>query len=161
MIGVRGPFFGSRFTTYGATTSLTGAQIGKDSSSSFRPVKPAKIFCSFGHHVDLGFHLLMMVLGAISYGLRIAQGFAIGERHLPIESTIASRSTDVMMAANQTTNNNSIRSILNKEKLNGSNFLDWYRNMRIVLMNKQKLHHMEEALPEAPPAIATAANNKK
>ncbi|GJS55873.1 retrotransposon protein, putative, ty1-copia subclass [Tanacetum coccineum] len=61
------------------------------------------------------------------------------------------------MAANQTTNNNSIRSILEKEKLNGSNFLDWYRNLRIVLRNEQKLHHLEEALPEAPPATATAA----
>ncbi|GJR87326.1 hypothetical protein Tco_0211337 [Tanacetum coccineum] len=72
---------------------------------------------------------------------------AIGERHLPIESTIASRSTDVMMATNQTTNNNSIRSILDKEKLNGSNFLDWYRNLRIVLTNEQKLHRLEETLP--------------
>ncbi|GJU49580.1 zinc finger, CCHC-type containing protein [Tanacetum coccineum] len=61
------------------------------------------------------------------------------------------------MAATQTTNNNSIRSILEKEKLNGSNFLDWYRNLRIVLRNEQKLHHLEEALPEAPPATATAA----
>ncbi|GJS53698.1 retrotransposon protein, putative, ty1-copia subclass [Tanacetum coccineum] len=61
------------------------------------------------------------------------------------------------MAATQTTNNNSIRSILEKEKLNGSNFLDWYRNLRIVLRNEQKLHHLEEALPEAPPATAIAA----
>ncbi|GJY66278.1 hypothetical protein Tco_0468516, partial [Tanacetum coccineum] len=38
------------------------------------------------------------------------------------------------MATTQTTNNNSIRSILKKEKLNGSNFLDWYRNLRIVLI---------------------------
>nr|GEZ72934.1 zinc finger, CCHC-type [Tanacetum cinerariifolium] len=60
------------------------------------------------------------------------------------------------MAANQTTNNNSISSILDKEKLNGSNFLDWYHNLRIVLKNEQKLHHLEEALPEAPPATATA-----
>ncbi|GJR59157.1 hypothetical protein Tco_1501319 [Tanacetum coccineum] len=59
------------------------------------------------------------------------------------------------MAANQTTNNNSIRSILDKEKLNGSKFLDWYRNLRIVLRNEQKLHHLEEALPEAPPSTAT------
>ncbi|GJU90500.1 zinc finger, CCHC-type containing protein, partial [Tanacetum coccineum] len=59
------------------------------------------------------------------------------------------------MAATQTTNNNSIRSILEKEMLNGSNFLDWYRNLRIVLRNEQKLHHLEEALPEAPPATAT------
>nr|GEV83410.1 hypothetical protein [Tanacetum cinerariifolium] len=61
------------------------------------------------------------------------------------------------MAANQTINNNSIRSILDKEKLNGSNFLDWYRNLRIVLRNEQKLYHLEEALPEAPPATAPAA----
>ncbi|GKA58929.1 zinc finger, CCHC-type containing protein, partial [Tanacetum coccineum] len=59
------------------------------------------------------------------------------------------------MSANQTTNNNSIRSILDKEKLNGINFLDWYRNLRIVLKNEQKSHHLEEALPKAPPATAT------
>ncbi|GJU45794.1 retrotransposon protein, putative, ty1-copia subclass [Tanacetum coccineum] len=62
-----------------------------------------------------------------------------------------------VIAANQTTNNNSIRSILKKEKLNGRNFLDWYRNPRIVLRNEQKLHYQEEALPEAPPATAAAA----
>ena len=31
------------------------------------------------------------------------------------------------------TSNNILRSILEKEKLSGINFLDWYRNMRIVL----------------------------
>ncbi|KAI5400643.1 hypothetical protein KIW84_065505 [Lathyrus oleraceus] len=31
------------------------------------------------------------------------------------------------------TSNNILRSILEKEKLSGTNFLDWYRNMRIVL----------------------------
>ncbi|GKC22804.1 hypothetical protein Tco_1024954 [Tanacetum coccineum] len=59
-----------------------------------------------------------------------------------------SKSTDVMVEP---------QSILKKEKLNGSNFLDWYRNLRIVLRNEQKLHHLEEALPEAPPATATVA----
>ncbi|GKC23728.1 hypothetical protein Tco_1025878, partial [Tanacetum coccineum] len=61
------------------------------------------------------------------------------------------------MAATQTTNNNSIRSILVKEKLNGRNFLDWYCNIRIVLRNEQKLHHLEEALLEVPLATETAA----
>ncbi|GKE87282.1 hypothetical protein Tco_1564757, partial [Tanacetum coccineum] len=60
-------------------------------------------------------------------------------------------SYSLKMAATQTTNNNSIRSILDKEKLNGRNFLDWYRNLRIVLRNEQKSHCLEEALPEAPP----------
>ncbi|GKA09571.1 zinc finger, CCHC-type containing protein [Tanacetum coccineum] len=41
------------------------------------------------------------------------------------------------MAANQTINNNSIRTILIKEKLNGSKFLDWYRSLRLSSrMNK-------------------------
>nr|GFA70383.1 hypothetical protein [Tanacetum cinerariifolium] len=56
--------------------------------------------------------------------------FAIDEGHLPIESIIASRSTDVMMEP------------------------------QIVLGNEQKLHHLEEALPEAPPATANAAVRK-
>ncbi|GJW06658.1 retrotransposon protein, putative, ty1-copia subclass [Tanacetum coccineum] len=136
----------------------------------------------FGHDVHLGFHLLLIGLGASGsppcgcLGLPIVDFLvlvmahetkhrlihrnctclAIGERHMSIESTIASRSIDVMMATNQTTNNNSISLILENEKLNGSNFLDWYRNLRIVLKNKQKLHHLDEALPEAPPATTTA-----
>ncbi|GJT81165.1 hypothetical protein Tco_1055507 [Tanacetum coccineum] len=54
------------------------------------------------------------------------------------------------------TKNNSIRSILEKEKLKGSNFLDWYRNLRIVLKNEQKFYHLEEALPKATPAMTIA-----
>ncbi|GJU45261.1 retrotransposon protein, putative, ty1-copia subclass [Tanacetum coccineum] len=73
-----------------------------------------------------------------------------------LKSPVDSIDHATKMAATQTTNNNSIRSIVKKEKLNGSNFLDWYRNLRIVLRNEQKLHHLEEALPEAPPATTTA-----
>ncbi|PWA43334.1 hypothetical protein CTI12_AA536590 [Artemisia annua] len=47
--------------------------------------------------------------------------------------------------------------ILEKEKLNGNNFLDWYRNLRIVLRAEQKFYHLEEALPEAPADNATVA----
>ncbi|GJS38239.1 hypothetical protein Tco_0563282 [Tanacetum coccineum] len=126
-------------------------RLGKTPSRSFRPVKSAEILWQFSASSSFGVSLSHDV----PYGLRIAQVFAIGKRYLPIESIIASRSTD--MAATQTTNNNSIRSILEKEKLNCSNFLDWYRNLRIVLRNEQKLHHLEEALPEAPPTTATVA----
>ncbi|PWA70650.1 hypothetical protein CTI12_AA286450 [Artemisia annua] len=62
-----------------------------------------------------------------------------------------------MTTPNQTMNNSSIRSILEKEKLNGNNFLDWYRNLRIVLRAEQKFYHLEEALPEAHAANASAA----
>ncbi|GJW04825.1 hypothetical protein Tco_1563681 [Tanacetum coccineum] len=81
-----------------------------------------------------------------------------GSKELKSQVTIPNRrSTDaeLQMSSNQTTNSNSIRSVLDKENLNGSNFLDWYRNLRIVLRNEQKLHHLEEALPEVPPATIT------
>ena len=39
----------------------------------------------------------------------------------------------------------SLRSILEKDKLNGTNFLDWYRNLRIVLRQERK-----EYIPEQP-----------
>nr|GEV86359.1 hypothetical protein [Tanacetum cinerariifolium] len=94
-------------------------KLGKIPSRSSRPVKLAKNVWQFGLQVHLGFHLLMMVLkasGSPPYGCvvnllvdflylvmahetkqRIAQFFAIGECHLPIESTIANRSTNVMV----------------------------------------------------------------
>ncbi|KAK2429799.1 secreted RxLR effector protein [Trifolium repens] len=50
------------------------------------------------------------------------------------------------------TSNNILRSILDKEKLNGSNFLDWHRNLRIVLKHDNKLYALEEPVPENEPA---------
>ncbi|KAG8493075.1 hypothetical protein CXB51_010384 [Gossypium anomalum] len=45
------------------------------------------------------------------------------------------------MAANNTL---SLRSILEKDKLNDLNFLDWLRNLRIVLKQEQKLYVIEQ-----------------
>ncbi|XP_071713996.1 uncharacterized protein [Rutidosis leptorrhynchoides] len=56
----------------------------------------------------------------------------------------------------QSVNNMTIRSILEKEKLNGNNFIDWYRNLQIVLKSERKLHHLENPLPEAPPETVSA-----
>ncbi|XP_056694470.1 uncharacterized protein [Spinacia oleracea] len=50
------------------------------------------------------------------------------------------------MANNKSFN---IRSILEKEKLRGKNFLDWQRNLQIVLMQEEKEYVLEEAMPEA------------
>ncbi|KAL1221346.1 hypothetical protein V5N11_013746 [Cardamine amara subsp. amara] len=40
------------------------------------------------------------------------------------------------------------RSVLEKEKLNGSNFLEWYRNPRIVLRQEKRDYVLEKVLPE-------------
>ena len=52
---------------------------------------------------------------------------------------------------NNNTSNSIMRSILDKEKLSGTNFLDWHRNLRIVLMHEKKLYALEQPLPEEEP----------
>ncbi|KAK8593591.1 hypothetical protein V6N12_045668 [Hibiscus sabdariffa] len=55
----------------------------------------------------------------------------------------------------------SLRSLLEKEKLNGINFLDWFRNLRIVLKHERKEYVIEEPVPDEPAANAPRANKDK
>ncbi|GJX78269.1 hypothetical protein Tco_0325080, partial [Tanacetum coccineum] len=60
------------------------------------------------------------------------------------------------MVAAQNKESTDLRSILNNEKLNGSNFSNWYRNLRIVLRYEDKMRFIEQPLREVPdPNIAT------
>jgi hypothetical protein len=43
-----------------------------------------------------------------------------------------------------------LRSILEKDKLNGTNYADGIRNLRIVLRAKKKEEILDNPLPEAP-----------
>ena len=54
--------------------------------------------------------------------------------------------------ANNNNNNStmSLRSVLKKDKLTGTNFLDWFRNLRIVLKQERKLYVLDEPLSEEP-----------
>ena len=51
--------------------------------------------------------------------------------------------------ANNNNNNStmSLQSVLEKDKLTGTNFLDWFRNLRIVLKQERKLYVLDEPLP--------------
>ena len=60
------------------------------------------------------------------------------------------------MATNNTSNL-SLRSILEKDKLVGTNFLDWFRNLRIVLKPERKLYVLDQAIPEEPAATTSKA----
>ena len=53
--------------------------------------------------------------------------------------------------------NLSLRSVLEKDKLNGSNFLDWERNLQIVLRQERKWYVLETPLGEAPASTASVA----
>ena len=67
------------------------------------------------------------------------------------------------MATSSNTNTNtnmsnlSLRSVLEKDKLNGTNFLDWHRNLRIVLKHERKAYVLDAPVPDEPPADATRA----
>ena len=52
--------------------------------------------------------------------------------------------------------NFALKSILEKDKLNGTNFTTWYRNLRIVLKHDKKEHVLEDPLPEEPADNASA-----
>ncbi len=55
------------------------------------------------------------------------------------------------------TNSLSLWSILEKDKLSRTNFLDWYRNLRIVLKHEWKLEVLETPFPEEPVTNASKA----
>ncbi|KAL4280550.1 hypothetical protein GQ457_03G017310 [Hibiscus cannabinus] len=55
----------------------------------------------------------------------------------------------------------SLRSLLEKEKLNDINFLDWFRNLRIVLKQEMKEYVIEEPVPNEPSANAHRADKDK
>ncbi|GJV63152.1 retrotransposon protein, putative, ty1-copia subclass [Tanacetum coccineum] len=50
-------------------------------------------------------------------------------------------------------NNSVFRGFFKKQKLTGPNFIDWYRQLRIVLSIKDKLNYLEQPLPPAHVAL--------
>ena len=60
------------------------------------------------------------------------------------------------MASNNS-NTFSLRSVLEKDKLNGKNFIDWSQNLRIVLRQEKKLEVLDHPLPAELVRNATTA----
>jgi hypothetical protein len=50
--------------------------------------------------------------------------------------------------------------MLEKEKLNGANFMDWYRNLRIVLMQEKIEYVLSKPYPEDLPAGLSATDHR-
>ena len=59
--------------------------------------------------------------------------------------------------ASNTTSNLSLWSIFEKDKLNGTNFLDWYRNLRIVFKQERKEYILDQCDPNKPVVNAPKA----
>ncbi|GJS92135.1 zinc finger, CCHC-type containing protein [Tanacetum coccineum] len=56
-------------------------------------------------------------------------------------------------------NNSVFRGFFEKQKLTGTNFINWYRQLRIVLSIEDKLNYLEQPLPPAPVAPAEIQRN--
>ena len=54
-------------------------------------------------------------------------------------------------------NNFFVRSVHEKDKLTGTNFLDWQRNFRIVIRQERKLYVIDVPRPEPLPEGASIA----
>jgi hypothetical protein len=63
-----------------------------------------------------------------------------------------------MSASNTSTFN--LRSLLEKEKLNRANFMNWYRNLRIVLRQEKTEYVLSEPYLEDLPAGSSAADHR-
>src|SRR6266540_2449165 len=53
-----------------------------------------------------------------------------------------------------------LRSILGREKLSGTNFIDWYQNLRIVLKQEKKDYVLEQPYPDEPIDNASATDRR-
>nr|GFA42767.1 zinc finger, CCHC-type [Tanacetum cinerariifolium] len=51
-------------------------------------------------------------------------------------------------------NNSVFKGFFEKQKLTGPNFIDWYRQIRIVLSIKDKLNYLDQYIPLTPVAPA-------
>ena len=61
------------------------------------------------------------------------------------------------MAPSNTTASFALRSVLEKDKLNGTNYSDWIRNLRIVLRVEKREDVLDTPLPPVPADDASAA----
>ncbi|GJV34435.1 hypothetical protein Tco_1394835 [Tanacetum coccineum] len=83
---------------------------------------------------------------------------AIIDHQLPFEYTITSRSTDVVVMALpvQNINHSAFRSMFEREKLPGNNFIDWFCQLKLVMRVEKKMYVIEHPLPAVPIADSKA-----
>jgi len=65
------------------------------------------------------------------------------------------------MAANPAPSSGfNLRSILDKEKLSGTNFTNWYRNLRIILKQEKNEYVLEQPYPNEPGNGASSVDRR-
>nr|GEU68077.1 putative reverse transcriptase domain-containing protein [Tanacetum cinerariifolium] len=103
------------------------------------------------------FDITIRVTNVISLiNLRVAF-HAINARRLPLAPLVYTLVRPSMKTSS--TNNSVFRGFFEKQKLTGPNFIDWYRQLRIVLSIEEKLNYLEQPIPPAPVVPAEIQQN--
>ncbi|GJW28531.1 putative retrotransposon protein, partial [Tanacetum coccineum] len=75
-------------------------------------------------------------------------------------STLEKKRANIMIKMTTSVANNSVfRGFLEKQKLTGPNFIEWYRQIRIVLSVEDKLNYLEQPIPPAPVPAQVGVKN--
>ncbi|GJT30054.1 retrotransposon protein, putative, ty1-copia subclass [Tanacetum coccineum] len=96
------------------------------------------------------FDKMMSIPKSILINLRVAF-HAINARCLPLAPLVYTLVRPPMTSS--LANNSVFRGFFEKQKLTGPNFIDWYRQLRVVLAIEDKLNYLEQPLPPAPVAL--------
>ncbi|GKA31433.1 retrotransposon protein, putative, ty1-copia subclass [Tanacetum coccineum] len=72
----------------------------------------------------------------------------------PLANFARSCLVDLIRMTTSVRNNSVFRSFFEKQKLIGPNFIDWYRQLRLVLSTEDKEKYLEQPIPAAPVAAA-------
>nr|GEX46148.1 zinc finger, CCHC-type [Tanacetum cinerariifolium] len=98
-----------------------------------------------GDHLVTLFHNHLLLISRVAF-------HAINARRLPLAPLVYTLVRPSMTTSSA--NNSVFRGFFEKQKLTGPNFIDWYRQLRIVLSFEDKLNYLEQPIPPAPVAPA-------
>ncbi|PWA80677.1 zinc finger, CCHC-type [Artemisia annua] len=106
---------------------------------------------NIAHWSDLWLYLHVLVWSTYFdlISLRVAF-YAINARRLPLAPFVYTLVRPLMTTS--VGNNSVLRSFFEKQKLTGPNFIDWYRQLRIILSAEDKETYLEHPIPAAPVA---------
>ncbi|GJS92643.1 hypothetical protein Tco_0799611 [Tanacetum coccineum] len=103
-------------------------------------------FGEFEPYHEKSFTLIMITNVISLIKLRVAF-HAINARRLPLAPLVYTLARPPMTTSSA--NNSVFRGFFEKQKLTGPNFIDWYRQLRIVLSIEDNLNYLEQPIPHA------------
>ncbi|GKC50709.1 hypothetical protein Tco_1073454 [Tanacetum coccineum] len=109
-----------------------------------------ELFGELEAYMITAFHIISVFTSTPSSAvlMLIFAFYAINARRLPLALLVYTLVRPPMTTS--VVNNSVFRGFFEKQKLTGPNFIDWYRQLRIVLSVEDKLDYLEQLVPPAP-----------